>query len=108
MARYIEENEIYKLVEPRGTAHIHCSQIDELPRADVVPSSEVERLKHILNCYALQYGTVTDKQKVIDQAKQDLAREILMAFSPFRALSPDFCKVYYEIENKYMGDKLNG
>lgn len=37
MPRYIEETEIYKLVEPRGTAKVHCSQIDELPRVDVVP-----------------------------------------------------------------------
>ena len=38
--------------------------------------SEVERLKHILNCYALQYGTVVDQQRVIDKAKSDVAREI--------------------------------
>lgn len=44
MARYIEETEIYKLVEPHGTAKVHCSQIDELPRADVVPKSEVEQM----------------------------------------------------------------
>lgn len=43
MSRYIEENEIYKLVEPRGMTKVHCSQIDELPRADVVPKSEVAR-----------------------------------------------------------------
>ena len=36
MPRYIEESEIYKLVEPRGVAKVHCSQIDALPRADVV------------------------------------------------------------------------
>ena len=44
MARYIEETAIYKLVEPHGTAKVHCSQIDELPRADVVPKSEVESI----------------------------------------------------------------
>lgn len=44
MARYINENDVYKLVEPNGTAKVHCSQIDELPRADVVPKSEVEEL----------------------------------------------------------------
>ena len=48
MARYIEETEIYKLVEPHGTAKVHCSQIDELPRADVVPKSEVEILKSLI------------------------------------------------------------
>lgn len=56
---------------------------EEFPAEDVVPKSEVEnaeaeieRLKHILNCYALQYGTVTEQQKVIDDAKSEVAREI--------------------------------
>ena len=40
MSRYIDEKDIYKLVEPTGVARVHCSQIDELPRADVVPKSE--------------------------------------------------------------------
>ena len=38
--------------------------------------AEVERLTTILNSYALQYGTVVDKQKVIDKAKAEVAREI--------------------------------
>jgi hypothetical protein len=37
---------------------------------------EVERLKHILDCYALQYGTVIEQQEVIDKAKAELASEI--------------------------------
>ena len=37
---------------------------------------EVERLKHILDCYALQYGTVKEQQDVIDKANQEFAREI--------------------------------
>ena len=40
MERYIDEKDVYKLVEPTGTARVHCSQIDELPRADVVPKSK--------------------------------------------------------------------
>ena len=54
-----------------------------IPTTDVVPKSEVEelekeveRLTNILNSYALQYGTVVDKQKVIDKAKVEVAREI--------------------------------
>ena len=47
-----------------------------LSRADVAPKSAVERLEHILDCYALQYGTVTDQQKVIEKAKSEVAREI--------------------------------
>jgi hypothetical protein len=42
MSRYIEEKDVYKLVEPNGVARVHCSQIDELPRSDVV---EVVRCK---------------------------------------------------------------
>mgnify|MGYP003537582766 CR=1 FL=1 len=51
--------------------------VEETPTADVVPKSEVERLEHILNSYALQYGTVKDQQAVIDKAKAEVAREIL-------------------------------
>lgn len=36
MSRYIKDTDVYKLVEPNGIARVHCSQIDELPRADVV------------------------------------------------------------------------
>ena len=43
MPRYIDEKDVYKLVEPTGIARVHCSQIDELPRADVAPKSEVAR-----------------------------------------------------------------
>lgn len=44
MTRYIDEKDIYKLLEPTGVAKVHCAQIDELPRADVVPKSEPDRL----------------------------------------------------------------
>lgn len=44
MARYIDEKDVYRLVEPSGVARVHCSQIDELPRADVAPKSEVESM----------------------------------------------------------------
>lgn len=42
MARYIDENDVYKLIGSRGMSMVHCSQIDALPRADVV---EVVRCK---------------------------------------------------------------
>ena len=42
MARYIDEKDVYRLVEPTGIARVHCSQIDELPRADVVPKSKYD------------------------------------------------------------------
>ena len=44
MARYINEKDVYKLVEPSGTVRVHCAQIDELSRADVVPKSEIENI----------------------------------------------------------------
>ena len=43
MARYIDEKDVYKLIEPSGVARVHCLQIDELPRADVAPKSEVAK-----------------------------------------------------------------
>lgn len=39
MARYIAEEDIYELLQPTGIGRIHVSQIDVLPRADVVPKS---------------------------------------------------------------------
>ena len=45
MSRYIKDTDVYKLIEPNGMARVHCSQIDELPRADVV---EVVRCKDCL------------------------------------------------------------
>ena len=50
--------------------------VRRIPSADVVPSAEVERLQHILDCYALQYGTVKDQQSAIDKAKAEVEKEI--------------------------------
>lgn len=36
----------------------------QAPSADVAPMEEVNRLKHILDCYAIQYGTVKDMDVV--------------------------------------------
>lgn len=56
MARYIDEKDVYKLVEPTGTARVHCSQIDALQRADVAPKSEVDRWYH-------EYHVIKDELK---------------------------------------------
>jgi enoyl reductase-like protein len=49
-----------------------------VPRAEAEKADkEIERLTKILKNYALQYGTVKDQQKVIEQAKQEVAREII-------------------------------
>lgn len=50
--------------------------IDGQPTADAVPMAEVERLQHILDSYALQYGTVKDQREVMDRIKQETARKI--------------------------------
>ena len=77
MARYIDETDVYKLVEPRGVAKVHCSQIDELPRADVAPKNEYEiairevgRLSQevLLNCEITEFE--------VKEAKAKLSREI--------------------------------
>lgn len=98
MARYIDEKDVYALVEPMGTARVHCSQIDDLPRADVVPKSEVEHLERevrlltensitakyshcvIGSYYAVLTKSLEDYEKVIadisSAAKAEVAREI--------------------------------
>jgi polyhydroxyalkanoate synthesis regulator phasin len=70
----------YNIAGKTATA---IKMIENLPSADVVPKSEVEeaeaeieRLKHILDCYALQYGTVMDKYIVIERARAEVASEI--------------------------------
>ena len=82
---------------------------EDVSTADVVPKSEVEeaeaeieRLKHILDCYALQYGTVKEQQDVIDKANQEVAREIFEEIE--KALSENFhadCQMGDCIEDYY-------
>lgn len=52
--------------------------IEDAPTADVAPRAEVDRLQHILDSYALQYGTVKDQREVIDQIRRAIARDIVM------------------------------
>lgn len=74
MARYIEENDVYALLGERGTAKVHCSQIDELPRADVVPKSEVEKWKEINEqLYKEMSERMTEERKI---ERKLVAREI--------------------------------
>jgi aspartate oxidase len=63
MARYIAEGDVYALFPQTGIERIHVSQIDELPRADVAPKSEVareifEEIQKMVNRYWLDndYG----------------------------------------------------
>lgn len=98
MAEYIDKDKVLKAIDDEMSGYYTeevsitdlFDGINKIPIADVVPKSEVEkanqevekadkeieRLTKILENYALQYGTDTDKQKVIEQAKQEVAREI--------------------------------
>ena len=98
MARYIDADELAEYITTNyckncdiydGEKCNACPMNDALnyietfQTADVVPKSEVEnaeaeieRLKHILDCYALQYGTVTEQQKVIDEAIDNAKTEL--------------------------------
>ena len=73
----------------------------ELNKAD----QEIERLEHILNNYALQYGTVTDKQKVIDKAKQEAYKEVFEKISKrFEVLLKDYpCEGDWVSAKKFLG-----
>jgi hypothetical protein len=80
MTRYIDEKDVYKLVEPTGTARVHCSQIDELPRADVVPKSEVEKIfeeiEKIIASHGITIGLVFDEAEGADVAIGRIDRKI--------------------------------
>ena len=79
------------------------SIINFMPATDVAPKSDVERLESICHSYALQYGTVTDQQKVIDKAKAEVAREIFEELDEF--IVTRVCYVYgqaYDISDKYV------
>ena len=98
--------------------------VEEAPEADVVPrieldamrsaansykmhyenaksevealEKEIDRLNHILNCYALQYGTVKDQSKTINKVKSEVAIEILSNLKKEahnKAVHPCGCKI---------------
>ena len=82
MARYIDADKLLESVTREDwndwTDHeLFRYYVEEAPPADVVPKSEVDRLQHILDSYALQYGTVMDKHIVIEKAREEVAREII-------------------------------
>ena len=72
--RYIDADALKKRLEDfskwckdsrkEGVDFVLDCPLPNTPTADVVPRAEVERLEHILNCYALQYGTVTEHDVV--------------------------------------------
>lgn len=109
--------------------NLFIEKLKNAPTADVVPRSEVESLKEDKALLiALKEQLVEDHKHEVEELteardkykkyyfrheydkwgaeiKQEVAKEILTAFSQFRALSPKFCEVYYELEKKYIGEK---
>lgn len=136
MPRYIDVDKAKELWNGEHPTQIAMRRIfDDLPTADVVPKSEfdrvanelarveghyfkkvgeVERLEQILNSYALQYGTVKDRQGVIDKAKSEVARGIFEEIEEYvikgisvggEHLTLFNGKNYAELKKKYMEGK---
>jgi hypothetical protein len=116
MARYISEEEFIAWVKDHWCADckndngLRCRScwiddaidvVEEAPAADVVPREEVDRLHHILNSYALQYGTAKDQQAVIDRIKAETAREIFEEIDTLGTYNPT---LYSELEKKYTAE----
>lgn len=104
--RYIDEKDVYRLVEPTGTARVHCSQIDELPRADVVPKSEVDKT---IAGWAYLHADVLNK---LENARAEVAREIFEEINVLvddwkhsRIQSIQFIAELAELKKKYTEEK---
>ena len=85
--------------------------------ADVVPREEVDRLRHSLDSYAIQYGTVKDQREAIDRIKAEVAAEIFAEIEPCHAIGDiTGTDVYYAIrvedynkcKKKYTEDTTDG
>lgn len=62
--------------EIKAELELRNAEIERLKATAELAEVETERLKQINNSYALQYGTVKDQQKVIDEAKSEDVKEI--------------------------------
>ena len=129
MARYFSEQTLLDMRDKDMNCVYDLVDLEQylagVPAADVAPKSEVEkqkleiwrlegeieRLERICHSYALQYGTVTDQQKVIDKAKAEVAREIFndLKANQIPCVSEDgavfFCiksKTFKQLKKKHM------
>lgn len=61
MGRLLDENDVYALFVPNGTARLHVADIDVLPRVDAVEVVhgrwEEYQIPHIKCCSECDYGT---------------------------------------------------
>ena len=114
--KYIDEKDVYRLVEPTGVARVHCSQIDELPRADVVSKSDVDLYRKQVDELEDELASTYDK---LEKARAEVAREIfeeieeqIAFFRMYRFLSNGvnaIVKVLDELKKKYTeSEKDNG
>ena len=105
MARYIDADELLnKLPDDLPYKASVKRVLMQAPTAEVVAESEVERLKHILNSYALQYGTVTDQHEVIDKVKTEVATEI---FEGIEQEIAEALKSNYRVLEEYDDGRCN-
>lgn len=77
----------------------------QAPTLDVVPREEVDHLRHTLDSYAIQYGTVKDQHAVIDRIKEETAREIFEEIDILGTYNPT---LYAELKKKYTEVESNG
>lgn len=106
---YINKSEAILAVTRDGCTANVVGVLYHLPPADVVPKIEIDRLQHILDSYALQYGTVMDKHIVIEKERAEVAREIFKEIEKYMD-EDDGLSVYmtrsefYELKEKYTED----
>lgn len=102
MAEYIDRESLLKHLPDDLPYKASVKRVLMQPlAADVVPREDADRLRHILNSYAIQYGTVKDQKEVIDRIKQDTAREIFAVVDTLGTYNPT---LYAELKNKYTED----
>lgn len=88
----------------QGSYCSHCGrplkaelQRNYVPKSEVKKlEAEVERLTTIINSYALQYGTVVDKEVFLKKARAEGAKEIANSI-----------KTYYDHIDKTVGALIN-
>lgn len=83
MARYINENDIYKLFEDsRGIIRLHVAQIDELPRADVVKVKHGYWEEYWENSYMMYFHRCSECKNDALAKQETYCDQILTNYCP--------------------------
>ena len=107
MARYIDADALFiKLPNDLPYSASVKRVLLQAPTEDVVPREEVDHLRHVLDSYALQYGTVKDQHAVIDRIKAETAREIFEEIEKWLPII-DY-PIVAELKKKYTEVESNG